>query len=335
MTASPTLIGLGAGIVAAVLFASLANNSALAFLLFYLTPLPVLLAGIGWGRSAALLAFLTSTALLGVVLSWHSALTFALFVGLPGFILSYLMLLHREVGTAPAGPGGNPATRVEWYPFGWVIAWAAIIAGALVGIGLVLLSGDADTYRKAMRALFQDAAFKQFQELLGAGTSPAEMERIADRFAFYVLPFFGAASWLLVMVANLWLATRSASISGLLLRPVPSFSQITYPPFLLPAFLVALVLSFAPGLSGLAGMAFLGAFTCAWIILGMAVLHVFVAGSPLKLFVLTLAYLGLVLVPWLLAPPLTLLGIADHFLQLRQRIWRSMTPPGNGPGPIH
>lgn len=330
MTASPTLIGLGAGLVAAVLFASLANNSALAILLFYVTPLPVLLAGIGWGRSAALLAFLSSTALLGAVLSWHSALTFALFIGLPGFIMSYLLLLNREVAPAPGG-----SAQVEWYPVGWVIAWTSLIAGALVGFGLVLLSGDADSYRKAMRALFQEAAFKQFQELLGAGSQPADMDRVADRFAFYVLPFFGAASWLLVMVANLWLAARSASISGLLIRPVPDFTQIGYPAFFLPAFLAALLLSFASGLPGVVGMAFLGAFTCAWIILGMAVLHVFLAGSQLKALVLTLAYIGLALMPWLLVPPLTLLGIAESFLNLRQRIWRSTTPPGNGLGPTH
>ena len=44
MTASPLIIGIGAGIVAAVLFASQATNTALAMLLFYVTPLPLLLA---------------------------------------------------------------------------------------------------------------------------------------------------------------------------------------------------------------------------------------------------------------------------------------------------
>jgi hypothetical protein len=97
MTASPNLIGIGAGLVAAVLFASLANNSALAFMLFYLTPLPVLLAGMGWGVRAALLAFISATSLLAVVLSVKYALGFALMVGVPGFILSYLMLLRRHI----------------------------------------------------------------------------------------------------------------------------------------------------------------------------------------------------------------------------------------------
>jgi hypothetical protein len=333
MTASPTLIGLGAGLVAAVLFASLANNSALAILLFFLTPLPILLAGIGWGRPAALIAFLTSTALLGAVLSWHLVMIFGLFVGLPGFILSYLMLLHRVVPQSDVD--ANASAQVEWYPLGWVVAWASVIAGGLIGLGIVLLSGDADTYRKVMRAVFQEPAFRQFQEWAGAPAGPADMERVADRFAFYGLPFLGAASWLLVIVGNLWLAIRSAAISGLLIRPVPDFSRMNYPPFLLPAFLVALLLSLTSGLPGVAGMAFLGAFTYAWVLLGISVLYVLLAGSQLKTLVLTFAYVGLMVLPWLLVPPLTLLGIAEVFLNLRQRFWRSTTPPGNGLGPTH
>ena len=42
------LVGLGAGAAAALLFASIASGSILATLLFYLAPLPILIAALGW-----------------------------------------------------------------------------------------------------------------------------------------------------------------------------------------------------------------------------------------------------------------------------------------------
>ena len=47
------LIGLGAGIVSALLFVSLASGSLLSIALFYLAPLPIMLAGLGWNVSGA------------------------------------------------------------------------------------------------------------------------------------------------------------------------------------------------------------------------------------------------------------------------------------------
>ena len=43
------LLGAGAGLVSAALFASAATGTALAGILFYLAPLPICLAGLGWG----------------------------------------------------------------------------------------------------------------------------------------------------------------------------------------------------------------------------------------------------------------------------------------------
>ena len=113
MTASPNLIGIGSGLVAAVLFASLANNSALAVALFYLTPLPVLLAGMGWGLGAALLSMLTASLLLVLVQTLPTAIAFALYIGLPGLTLTYLFLLHRD-GSGEARPQETSPSGQSW-----------------------------------------------------------------------------------------------------------------------------------------------------------------------------------------------------------------------------
>ncbi|MEA2345863.1 MAG: hypothetical protein QOF63_4032, partial [Thermoanaerobaculia bacterium] len=53
------LIGIGAGVAAALLFASLASGSLFALLLFYLSPLPILIAALGWNYIAGLVAMLS------------------------------------------------------------------------------------------------------------------------------------------------------------------------------------------------------------------------------------------------------------------------------------
>ena len=69
------LIGAGAGLVSAALFASAATATALAGVLFYLAPLPICLAGLGWGWMAAAIAALDFTKVIDgdlvKVLSWY------------------------------------------------------------------------------------------------------------------------------------------------------------------------------------------------------------------------------------------------------------------------
>ncbi len=335
MTASPHLIGLGAGVVAAVLFASLAKNSALALMLFYLTPLPLFLAGIGWGARSALVALVTAAVLLAGVLNLQAAIGFALFLGTPGLILSYLMHLRREspLGYAASADRTPPAAHIEWYPFGRIISWAALMAGGLVSFALFLLGGgDSETYRQSVRVVFNEDALQQLQSILGPEFGAAELELFVERFARYILPAFAAIFWLLVTIGNLWLATKIASISGQLVRPLPEFRIIEYPPFMVAGFAAALAVSFASGMIGLAGTSFLGAFACAFLLLGLAVMHSLLAASQFKTVALVLLYLGLFLTPWV-GPPVTVLGLLEPFMQLRQRISNKAKPPATRSGP--
>ena len=61
-------IGLGAGLAAAVLFASaVLGQSVLGLLLLLIVPLPKFLAGLGWGWPAALTAAVSATVLVAIV----------------------------------------------------------------------------------------------------------------------------------------------------------------------------------------------------------------------------------------------------------------------------
>jgi hypothetical protein len=48
------IIGIGAGAAAALLFASVTSGSLLSIPLFYLAPLPIMIAGLGWSHWAAM-----------------------------------------------------------------------------------------------------------------------------------------------------------------------------------------------------------------------------------------------------------------------------------------
>ena len=107
------LIGLGAGLVSAVVFASAGTGPMAArILLFVLTPLPLLLAGLGWRWSAAAVGALAASALVALVASPFSALVFAATEGVVT-ALAYLTMLHRSTpyasGTAPATNGTRRA----------------------------------------------------------------------------------------------------------------------------------------------------------------------------------------------------------------------------------
>jgi hypothetical protein len=334
MTVSPYLIGIGAGLVAAALFASLANNSMLAVTLFYLTPLPILLAGIGWGVRAAQIAFAAAAILVAIILNLTSAVAFTLYIGLPGVVLSHLMLLRRDMppGTPTGISRAGAAPAVEWYPLGRIIAWASLIAGALVTLGLILLGGGGEGYRYAVKSMFDEDTLKQLQMILGPDFGQEHLESFVERFTRYILPAFAGGFWLLIMLVNLWLAAKSAAISGQLARPVPSFAGLAYPPLLLAGFAAAAALTFASGLTGLVGNAFLGGFACAYLILGLAIMHVMAAGLQLKLLMLGLLYTGLFLTPWV-APILVLIGLLEPFLQLRRRVMQRPAPPASGAGP--
>jgi hypothetical protein len=336
MTASPNLIGIGSGLVAAVLFASLANNSLLAVLLFYLTPLPLLLAGVGWGVRAAILSCVTALVLVGIFVGGLMALIYGLCIGIPGVILAYLTLLRRPGGPpATVAAGSRPPPPVEWYPLGTIVAWTALMGGCLVAIAFglfALFGGDSESYRHGVRALFDAGVVNRLEALMGPNFGPAELDRLADRLARVILPSFASSSWMLVMLGNLWLAAKSAAISGLLDRPVPDVTKADYPPLLAAGFFAALGLSFTPGLLGLAGVGFAGAFGCAFVILGMGVIHVVLSPTVMKPFILVFIYLGLSLTPWI-APVIAAVGLLEPLLHLRQRSVQPTPPPGSGAGP--
>src|SRR6476659_3158352 len=92
------LIGIGAGAAAALLFASVASGSYLSIALFYVAPLPIMIAALGWSHLAALIAALSAAIALAAVFGSVFFLAFLAGAGLPAWWLGYLAMLARPSG---------------------------------------------------------------------------------------------------------------------------------------------------------------------------------------------------------------------------------------------
>src|SRR5262245_65621470 len=126
-----------------LLFASVASGSIAAFILFYLAPLPIAVAGLGWGHLSGLIAAAVATTVVAV-------LSGIFFIAVPviafgAWWLSYLALLAR-----PASNGGGGA--LEWYPVGRLVLWAAVLGTLVVAAAVRICGAGEDSFRGACRA---------------------------------------------------------------------------------------------------------------------------------------------------------------------------------------
>lgn len=314
------IIGAAAGLVSAALFSSAATATALAGILFYLAPLPLCLAGLGWGSIAAILSALTGALLVAALLGLPTAAFFALSMGVPITVLCYLALLSRPVAVA----AGESAPALEWYPPGSLVGWAAVMGGLLAGAMVLMLGYDAESYRDSIRTLLDHSALKELDPdgTLFTEDTIAKLSSVLAR----ALPAAFAVIWLSITLFNMWLAGLIVEASGRALRPWPRLDALELPNAFLLLFAGALALSFLPGVAGLLATGLAGALLFAYVLQGLAVLHAYSRGLPFRGLLLTAVYLGIVLLGWV-AIAVAVLGLAEPMLHLRERAAMRGQPP--------
>jgi hypothetical protein len=313
------LVGLGAGAAAALLFASVASGSLLSLFLFYLAPLPILIAALGWSHLSGLIAAVVASVCLGLVFGPLFFFAFLLGIAAPAWWLGYLALLAR-----PAADG-----EVEWYPPGRLVLWAAALAAGVVAIALLQIGGDTDTIRNGLK----EALGRLLRlETGGAPDEPlslpgiAEPERLIELLAI-MLPPVAAGCGALTLVLNLWIAGRVVDLSGRLKRPWPDIPGMTFPRSAPALLALAIAAAFVPALVGLIATLFAGTLSIAFTLLGLAVLHAVTRGVPGRTAILGGAYAAVFVLGW---PALAavLLAIADMIFGWRARA------AGRGPPPV-
>lgn len=306
------LVGVAAGAASALVFASIASGSALSIPLFYLAPLPILIAAMGWSHVSGLIA--AGVAALGLGIAFGSMLfvVFLVGVGLPAWWLGYLALLARPVTNG--GPG-----HLEWYPIGRLVIWASLL-GSLVVVAVMLRFGfDAESIQSGLQRTLEIL----FQVRAADGGAPASNPEVSEFVAWLAIwiPRIAAIPTILASLLNVWLAGRVVGASGRLKRPWPDLSAITFPPWIPLLLAAAIAGTFAPGLLGMLCWVLTASLLTAYMLLGFAVLHATTRTLGGRVFILAGSYLTVMLLGWP-ALAVAILGLLDSALDVRGRIAR-------------
>jgi len=311
------LIGLGAGAASALLFASVASGSVLSILLFYLAPLPIMIAALGWSHWSGLFAAVVAALGLSSVFGPFFIVAFLVGVGLPAWWLGYLGLLARR---AP----DNPET-MEWYPAGRLVVWAAIVSALTVIAAIPTFGLDEETFRAGLRASFERVLKTQSPADIPAEIRSIDSKKVVDLLAA-IIPLAAAVVATITNTVNLWLAGRIVKVSGNLRRPWPDIPEMRFPAFTPALLAIAIAVSFLPNLLGTVGSILAASLLMAYAILGFAVLHALTRDAAARGFILAGSYVAVVVLFWPILL-MTLAGLADTAFDIRGRLARKSRPP--------
>jgi hypothetical protein len=304
MGTNSLLVGLAAGLAALLLFAALLTGTAFALPLFFLAPLPIAIAGLGWGPAAGAAAAVIAAAGIAFTIGpLIAAVVFILFAA-PIAWSVYLLGLSR--------PDGDGSAR-QWYPLGRVLLNMAGFVGAAIVVAGTMAAYDPT----ALAAAMAEALEGWMAEIDGATPTREQYEPLI-RINVALLPYTTAALAMTMLVFNSWLGGRIAGASGRLQRPWTPLWTAGLPGWTAGVFIAAFLLTFVDGPLGEAAGAVTGAFGYALGLLGLAVLHVVTLGRPGRTAILVGVYAALVI----FAAALVLLiplGIAELFFRVRER----------------
>ena len=314
------LIGLAAGCASALMFASIISGALISLLLFYLAPLPLMVAALGWGPLAATIGGIAAAAGLGAIFGLPYCIAFAITVALPAWWLGHLALLGRPLPDPAAGNGAAPAApQFEWYPVGRILLWIAGFAMLTTIAAMLTLGTDAETITASLkRGLLRILAPRN-------AAPSGDTERWVGALAI-IAPPAAAIVAMMTLTLNLWLAGKITATSGRLHRPWPDLKSAELPPMTLVALSVALAFCFIGGLAALFAQITATALLMAYAITGFAVLHTLTLALKGRAFWLSCTYAFVVVFGW---PVLAMivLGLADAVFGFRQRFMRGRPPP--------
>ncbi len=311
------LVGIAAGIGAALMFLAPVGGTVLAFPLFILTGLPIGLAGLGWGTTAGAVAVIAGTLTIFAALSTMGAATFLLLFAVPVFWIARLALMSRPVaGAAPDAPR-------EWYPLGRMLGHLAItVAVGVVLVGILIGFDRATLTPEVTRALVD-----LFAAMNTTGNPPTAAE-VAPFVQFYlaIMPFSVGAMLVFILTFDLWLAAVVARMSGRLQRPRETMWGVDLPNQALAALAGVTLLAFLlPGVGGEVARVFAGALAGAAALTGLAVMHALTTGFGGRTVLLVVVY-ALILFSGLPLIVFALLAVVEAVFHLRARRFKGVPP---------
>jgi len=315
------LIAIAAGCASALMFASIISGALISLLLFYLAPLPLMVAALGWGPISATIGGIVAATGLGAIFGLPYCIAFAVTAALPAWWLGHLALLGRPVTNgASSGNGASPvAPALEWYPVGRILLWITGFAALTTMAALLTLGTDAAAITGALR--------RGLMRIIGPrdAASTGETEQWIDALVT-IGPAAAAVVAMMTLTLNLWLAARITATSGRLHRPWPDLKSAALPPMTLAALCVAVAFCFSGGLLAILAQIVTAALMMAYALTGFAVLHTVTLALKSRALWLSCTYAIVMVFGWPVLA-MVVLGLADAVFGIRQRYLQGRPPP--------
>src|SRR5438105_9721179 len=274
------LIAIVAGSASALMFASVTSGALISLLLFYLAPLPLMVAALGWGPAGAAVGGIAAGAGLGATFGIPYLIAFVITVAVPACWLGHLALLGRPVTAAVSSDYCAAATApmMEWYPVGRILTWIAGFAALTTLAALLSLGTDGAAISAALR--------RSLLGMIGPRNSVVDdgVEPVIDTLVT-IAPAAATIVAIMTLTLNLWLAGKITATSGRLFRPWPDLKAAALPPLTLAALLLAVALCFTGGLVAIAAQIIGAALLMAYALIGFAVLHTLTLGIKYRVLV--------------------------------------------------
>ncbi len=324
----PIPIAIGAGLCSALLYLASAAGAFPGGMLAILSPLPIMIAALGWRHRWGLAAI--GVAFIALILiavpgsetnSFTPAIVYLVDVGLPAWILAYLALLARQ-----------QSATVEWFSIGSLLCICGVLSGLIIP---ALLSNFGnigyEEYRNGLRAELRSLLAQLQSSPYPLPTLPADVtwETFIEAVA-RITPLIGGFLSTVFFALNLYLAGKSVFASGRLPRPWTAPYLAPAPKISAPLLMaVGICAAFLDGFPGIFGMALTGGMVAVFCLHGLAVIHAITRSNPIRPILLLALYGSVLFLPTITPALLTLCGIADTLFNLRRRIG-----PGGGNPPL-
>lgn len=302
------LVAAAAGLAGALLFVLAARASLATVVIGYFAPMPLMIAALGYGLSVGAAAAAIGGAFIAAMFHPALGLIYIFSIGAPAVLIAAAALL------APLGADG----KRDFAPTAAVLT-SALVAAVAIGGGLLFFAWKLGGFDALMASAIKEGqpiVEAMIKDSKAGGLDASEL----TRYLVLAAPVGIAASQLLTMTINLYLAGRVSMISGNLPRPWPSIADdLSIPPAFGALFAAACGLTLLGGLPGVIAGIVAAVFGMAFALQGLAVAHVMTRGAGLRPALLFSLYALVVLLPPWPFLFLALAGLADAAFHLRAR----------------
>jgi low affinity Fe/Cu permease len=280
----PILVGAAAGIAASLLLLSQSSGGLLALIAPLLAPLPVAIAGLGWGVRAIISALITSVILIaGLFSSVVFAVGFVAVLLLPIAWMAYGFGLERY----------KNENESDWFPASWNMTIAIGITAVVFTLVNILQGPTEEATVEMVRNMIMTLEAQGNQPIIVSEEQIAAVASMFGKLMIGVPP----ASWFLINVGTLAAAAAIVRRTGKLRRPKQGLLMFQMPRWFGLIFLGGLAVSISSSgalfklalvMTGLAG--------AAMFLVGIAVIHFKLKNSQFKTPLLTLLYVSVFII---------------------------------------